>query len=268
MTTCPSAPEPKNLKEALEFAGALSNQGLWDNVGKELQKRVSEYSSAIPVKTYLTSSLDNLQQLRVELVNNSWIYGPYTNLKSHISECLADAVTDCFPKLYCTLSYFNFNINGNGQRGGGWASKDCSSNNLGNWLKGKTEMPSASGQTSSATIWSGGFDGGELQCQNASRFKNQLKDCVEENGDKFPLLLSGILFLEPSLPELTSTLLVFVLEMCIVVTGENEDREWYIDGLETKKPSAKLSKVNMEVFPTTAPSKHAANLSNPTSKHS
>ncbi|GIX62165.1 secreted antigen 1 [Babesia caballi] len=228
MTNCPDVPAPTNLKEALDFAGALSgNQGLKDHVGKELERHVSGYSTAIHVDHNLSEALRNVTKLHDKLVAQTENYGHYIGLESQSADCLADAVSDCFPTLYCTLSYFNFNVNGTAYEGGGkWANQQCSdAHYLASWLKGNSERPSASGQTSSATIWRGGFDSGDLQCSNTTDFSSQLKDCVEDNGDKFPMLLSGILFLNPSFPELTSTFLVFVLEMCIIISGEGSESE-------------------------------------------
>ncbi|GIX62789.1 secreted antigen 1 [Babesia caballi] len=215
MTGCTNVPPPKSLKETLEFAGALSSQGLGNSVGKELQRRVKEYAEKIDVASNFTSTLDRLQQLREKLVHNSGTYGSYANLSSQ-PVCLAHTVSASFPKLYCTLCYFNFNINGENYGGWGWKSKQCSdSQGLSTWLTSGNEIPSVSGQNSSATIWRGGG----VKCSNTSEFSSQLKDCVEDNGSKFPMLLSGILFLQPSHPELTSTFLMLVKEICIIVCG-------------------------------------------------
>ncbi|GIX61252.1 secreted antigen 1 [Babesia caballi] len=216
MRRCITVPPPKSLKEALEFAGALSeSQGnLKDIVGKMLLELVSGYSNEIHVDTYFKNTLDNLKELRVKLVAQTGTYGSYTNLPSQPS-CLADAVSDTFPKLYCTLSYFNFNVNGSDQRGVGWANGNCSSiSGLSNWLGTGTSIPSGS----PVKIWSGG----DLQCSKVSEFSSQLNQCVSNQSDgKFALLLAGLLFLRPSSPELTSTFMVFISEVCTIVSGDD-----------------------------------------------
>ncbi|GIX63658.1 secreted antigen 1 [Babesia caballi] len=225
MPSCPDVPPPKTLKDALDFAGALGQGNLKSSVGQKLQERVSEYAEKIAVDNYFDETLNNLTKLREKLDKSSGVYGSYSDLQNNFQpECLADAVSGCFPTLYCTLSYLHFNVNGKAQGGGAWKSQSCSSNNLGNWLKSKVEIPSASGQTSSATIWRGGFD--SVKCFTASEFSTELRSCLgDQGGSKFEMLLSGILFLKPWLPELTSTFLVFVVEICIIISGEGSESE-------------------------------------------
>ncbi|GIX63225.1 secreted antigen 1 [Babesia caballi] len=224
MTTCPSASAPKSLKDALDLLGALNNNsgGLKGLVGKELERRVSEYSNNIAVESHLKGVLDNLTKLRQQLDNDFWTHGSYNEVQNKSPNCLAYTVTDCFPTLYCTLCYLNFNVNGESQGGGVWACQQCNSGNLQNWLKGNKEIPSASGPSSQAKLWSGGFSG-VLKCSQASEFSSQLQNCVDSRHDKFPMLLSGILFLKPSVPELTSTFLVFVSAICIIVCNERQE---------------------------------------------
>ncbi|GIX61953.1 secreted antigen 1 [Babesia caballi] len=250
MTNCPGVPDPTSLKEALEFAGALCvNNGLKDSVGQELERRVSGYSNKIAVDTYFKSSLKNLDELREKLVNDIWIYGSYDKLSSKPPDCLANTVSDCFPKLYCTLSYFNFNVNADAYGGGKWADLGCQSGNLADWLQNNNGIPSAPSQSYQAKLWSGGFRTNELWCSQASDLSTELRKCVEDNGSKFPMLLSGILFLQPSLPELTSTFLVLVKEICIIVTGENEDIEWNIDGFESRNALQGKFKTQYNSYP-------------------
>ncbi|GIX61806.1 secreted antigen 1 [Babesia caballi] len=222
---CPTIPVPTTLKTALEFTGALGQGNLKGRVGKQLEKRISEYSDKLVVASNFRSTLDNLKQLREKLDKKHSTFGSYSNLQSQTVECLADTVADCFPKLYCTLYYFNFNVSVDAYDAGEWKNQSCSSGNLQNWLKGNSEIPSASGPSSQAKLWSGGFHGGDIKCRSATEFSSEMGTCVEDNGSKFPMLLSGILFLKPSLPELTSTFLVLVKEICIIVCGEGIELE-------------------------------------------
>ncbi|GIX61827.1 secreted antigen 1 [Babesia caballi] len=236
MTRCPDVPPPNSLKEALQFAGALSARYPEGSVGQELRRRISEYAGKIAVNNYFTSTLDNLKQLREKLFNNSWNHGSYNNVQNTSPNCLADTVTDWFPKFYCTLSYLNFNVNGDAYGGGQWQHQECSgSNGLSTWLKKGNEIPSASGPSSQAKLWSGGFHGNDIKCRSATEFSSEMGTCVEDNGSKFPMLLSGILFLRPSSPELTSTFVVLVREICVIVTGESEDGERHLHGFESRK---------------------------------
>ncbi|GIX64192.1 secreted antigen 1 [Babesia caballi] len=245
MTNCTDVPPPNSLKEALDFAGALSNQGLGNSVGKELEKRVSGYSDKIAVDNYFADTLNNLKELRQKLDKQHSTYGLYTDLESKSADCVADTVSDCFPMLYCTLFYLNFNVNGSEKGGGGWASQPCNSGNIFNWLENGTSITSP---CSPAKIWRGGFDSSGVKCSQGSAFSSQLSGCLgDQGGSKFEMLLSCILFLRPFLPELTSTFMVFVKEICIVVSGESqhEDEEEEDDEEETGE-SRKALHTNLE----------------------
>ncbi|GIX65576.1 secreted antigen 1 [Babesia caballi] len=235
---CASVTVPTTLKEALKFAGALGQGNLKDSVGKVLQARVSRYSDNIAVDTYFTSTLNNLEELRQKLDKQHSTYGSYTNLPSQPG-CLADTVSDCFPTLYCTLFYLNFNVNGSDKGGGKWANQQCNSGSILNWLENGTSITSPS---SPAKIWRGGFDSGEVKCSQASDFSSQLSGCLgDQGGSKFEMLLSGILFLNPSFPELTSTFLVFVSEVCCIVSEQSQDED-ADDGESRKKLHAAFEK--------------------------
>ncbi|GIX66240.1 secreted antigen 1 [Babesia caballi] len=237
--------EPTSLKTALDFAGALKHHwsSLQSRVGNTIDGSVQDISENFNVSTNLNRLLENLELLRAKLVNQYQNFGRYDNL-SPSSNFLATTVSEFLPKLYCTLSYFDFNVNGKDCGGGEWVKENCRSGNFRSWLQASNGILSAS--SSKAAIWPGGFREVELQCTDVNGIKNELNGCVGDACPEFPILLSAILFYNPSFPALSATALVFVKEFCFIVCGDDtqdeEDEEEEEDEAEEEESRAQLHK--------------------------
>ncbi|GIX62998.1 ribosome binding protein [Babesia caballi] len=215
MARCPNVPEPKSLKDALDFVGALSdNSGdLKDRVGKDLERRVAKAlglrtapksvaddGSSTTISQNFNDVLTKLNELRKLIVHDSHhgSYGSYDSLKqsSHDASCTdlcVQHILGVLSQLYGTLNYFRFKVdtNNGGLGGGGWRGDKCNgyvssaTGTLGAWLKDSNTAPnglhSASG--SDVKILPGGYKtGANLKSTEGSALESHLQKLVSDSG--------------------------------------------------------------------------------------
>ncbi|GIX62987.1 secreted antigen 1 [Babesia caballi] len=207
---CSDVPAPKTLKEALDFAGALSkNDNIRDLAGTVLQLRVSmalgldEAPKSVAdngsISKNFNDVLTKLNELRKEIVDTQYQnnYGNYESLKSadedSCPKLCASHILGVLPQLYCTLNYFCFTVDTNNSSlgGGGWGSNRCDGQDshgygtgtLGAWLTDSNTspagVPSASG--SNSRLLPGGYNG-NLSQKQGSALKSNLSTLANNAG--------------------------------------------------------------------------------------
>ncbi|GIX60620.1 secreted antigen 1 [Babesia caballi] len=210
MTENCSIKRPNTLKEALDFAGALSvnPSNLKDLVGSALEERardalgldqapnsVGNHNTKTISQNFKTV-LTNLEELRKAIVDVSdrGNYGEYNTLAFSYDEvsCVylfADYMLRILPSLYATLCFLKFKVDLTdcGLGGGGWTQEQCNtpnnSSSLNRWLKtfGPDGLPSSRG--SNATILPGGYGStADSNSTEGSTLKSKLDKLINNPG--------------------------------------------------------------------------------------
>ncbi|GIX61612.1 ribosome-binding protein 1 [Babesia caballi] len=204
---CSDVPEPKTLKEALEFFGALSvSDGLKESVGKKLEKRVSDALgteaatnsvAGNSIKDNFEDVLGELDALRKEIVDtqDQNKYENYEFLKDcgvndNCAETCVSHILDILPSLYATLNFIKFKVDDSdaGLGGGGWASQQSDDEastipgkTLYQWLTSSNSgLPSALASTT--TLLPGGYGNGRLSVTTGEELES-LENLINDSGD-------------------------------------------------------------------------------------
>ncbi|GIX63309.1 variant erythrocyte surface antigen-1 family protein [Babesia caballi] len=162
---CPDVAMPTCLKEALELFGALSVSELKERVGEALEGRlmetlkVQEAPNNVFIKAHFDKVSSYLEELRASIVQTAGP-NPYGNY-AVLSVCSGDAlcaqrcaylIRTILPKLYTTLLFFLFQLEGDSGLGGGvWDGLDCISGPLNEWLTCHQGLPSSLGSSSESS---------------------------------------------------------------------------------------------------------------------
>ncbi|GIX64163.1 variant erythrocyte surface antigen-1 family protein [Babesia caballi] len=191
---CSGVLEPKTLKQSLDLFGALNVNfdDLNGRVGKTLERRVSDFlchkyvSKSLFYDGNTTTISQNFAKVLCELANVRSViventgqdtYGFYSILASVsiddfcVEQC-ATLILKCLPRLYTTLNFLKFQVEGKSALGGGgWENQRCngggdnpgSGTALNQWLtnSGPTGLPSSSSSSlseSSPTLLPGGYE--------------------------------------------------------------------------------------------------------------
>ncbi|GIX61762.1 variant erythrocyte surface antigen-1 family protein [Babesia caballi] len=184
----------KRVRKAIDFRFTLNT--------------VAEYGGSI--KENFKNVLEYLNTLRNEIVDTSKqnVYGSYRAINPADDDCYIERCVNCIlyilPKLYATLMFMLFKVDGtySDLGGGGWEDQLCndggndgSGTSLSDWLKTKTQgIPSASGSSSlsSPTLLPGGY-GSDLKETQGADLVSALTDLISESdsGDNacLPYLL-------------------------------------------------------------------------------
>ncbi|GIX64563.1 ribosome binding protein [Babesia caballi] len=237
-------PNPTSLKDALDFAAALSvNQGLKESVGQELEDRImtklklhtelKSVSGDGSIKDNFNNVFDNLGTLRKSIVGNGdhGDYGSYHTLQSLRDYSCVDLcvkyILGILPRLYATLSYLYFQVEEyNDQLGGsGWEDQNCNSGTLSQWFKSNSGLPSA--LQSTTTLLPGGYSnnlssnsGHELQ----SSLDSILRSYSADDGGSLHYLLLDLVIITPWSPCNTATCVAAVRAICDKISQTFKDR--------------------------------------------
>ncbi|GIX64186.1 secreted antigen 1 [Babesia caballi] len=251
MTNCTDVPPPNSLKEALDFAGALSeNSGDLKNlVGQELEDRVtsklnfhtkpktvSEEEDSI--KSNYDKVLYDLNDLRTSIVglSHQTSYGSYRPLKESYGEDCVDLCVErmlaILPRLHVTLSFMKFKVDSlqKSLGGGVWENQQCdgggssgSGTSLSQWLKSDSHSPGlpsaseASSSRSSPTLLPGGY-GSELSDNPGGSLDTPLGELLSgsgpDDGGSLHNLLLDVAIVTPWSPCNTATCVAVVRGLC------------------------------------------------------
>ncbi|GIX65069.1 secreted antigen 1 [Babesia caballi] len=226
MTKCTGTPAPTSLKDALEFAAALSDGNLKEQVGQQLEKRVASKSwvsvEKDSVKTIFVSVVKHMVSLLKAIKSNANDYGKYSHLKTsgdHAEKCI-ETVVDFLPRLmarlHATLNYLWYNVDSDGGIYGRGKWKDQTANDthsssndetLRSWLRGD-EIPQIKPDSPFDAELPGGFnEPSKLTFSRGSELATPVRDLVEREKGSLTNLISVILVLLPSDSATTTTVI-------------------------------------------------------------